>query len=387
MNESRLPWLNAQVVLDDGSVWKGFSPSPPGVYPVSEFVFNTANAGYEEVMTDPSYGGQVVVFTTPHLGTTGWTHLEGESAQIAAAGVICRDLVTHHDNHLAKERLCDVLVRQQVPVVTHVDTRALTLKIREHGSMQGCIVVHAAESPCHPDVGSMGLPDLQEPLALRPCAAVPDGSIFFAPSASNAPGAPHLKVAVIDFGVKTSILKCLTERGAEVLCLAWDTVTLEQVVAAGVDGVLFSNGAGDPRCLLQEPQRLELYRKLAEGWVSRGICFGHQALALAYGSRVIKLAFGHHAINHPVASLGRDGVPDAVSITSQNHNYAVSPEGLPPELHISHIHLNDGTIAGLRHTRVPFESVQFHPEAGPGPRDARSFFDAFFVAMKEKTSC
>jgi carbamoyl-phosphate synthase small subunit len=149
-----------------------------------------------------------------------------------------------------------------------------------------------------------------------------------------------------------------------------------------LDGVLFSNGAGDPRCLIERPHLLAVYRKIAETLPTMGICFGHQALALAFGARIDKLTFGHHAVNHPVARVDKDGSVKSVAITSQNHNYAVSRGGLPATLVVSHLHLNDGTIAGLRHRDGLFQSVQFHPEAGPGPHDAGELFDEFVESLK-----
>ena len=376
-------WTSARIILDDGSEWVGLSPSRPGAYPLSEFVFNTATAGYEEVMTDPSYGGQVVVFTTPHLGTTGWTEIECESGTVAVAGVVCRQLVTHDDNHLSRKRLIDVLVGNGIPVVSGVDTRGLTLRLRERGTMQGCIVVGCpAVADAH---HSLSLSDLNAPLHLKPSASRP--GFVGAGCSPSACATSRLRVAVIDFGVKSSILTSLEARGVEVVTFPWDTVTRDDVANAGVEGVLFSNGAGDPRCLVDQPERLELYRQLAGSYISRGICFGHQALALAYGARIDKLPFGHHAINHPVACIDAAGDVTAVAITSQNHNYAVSREGLPAELVTSHVHLNDGTVAGLRHVAGVFESVQFHPEAGPGPRDASTFFDEFIAAMKAREAC
>jgi carbamoyl-phosphate synthase small subunit len=365
------------------------------VYPVAEFVFNTATTGYEEVITDPSYGGQVVVFTTPHLGTTGWTGEECESLSVAVSGVICRHLVSHDDNYLARSRLRDVLLEARVPVVSGVDTRALTLLLRQRGTMQGRVVVGADEAGANPpsDLLAAKNHELRVPLAIMPRAAVAGEAASPAKRASLPSEVPaprtdrKLRVGVVDFGVKASILEALHTRGAETVCFGWDTVTADHVRAARVDGLVFSNGAGDPRCLLEQPNRLVLFRELAESYVSRGICFGHQALALAYGAKINKLAFGHHAINHPVATLDATGKTVAVAITSQNHNYAVDLAGLPGELEMSHLHLNDKTVAGLRHRKGYFQSVQFHPEAGPGPRDAATFFDDFFVDMRERPRC
>lgn len=365
----------AEIILEDGSVFHGISTSPPGVSAIAEFVFNTATTGYEEVLTDPSYGGQVVVFTTPHLGTTGWTAKETESSRLSVSGVVSRNLCQHFDNYLSKDSLESVLSGNHIPVVTQVDTRALVKRLRNHGTLQGVIAVGSSWVE-----GKQ--PDLQDPLVIWPRAAFEEGGSFFSKSLASS-----RRVLLVDFGVKTSIVRQLTDRGADVSVVPWDKVTVQLVRDSGAHGVLFSNGPGDPRLLLKRPDLLEIYRNIASLFPSLGICFGHQILALAHGATIEKLVFGHHALNHPVASLDSRGQVLSVAITSQNHSYAVTAKGLPEQLVVSHRHLNDGTIAGIRHRGGRFASVQFHPEAGPGPRDSSIIFDEFFARMGDERKC
>jgi carbamoyl-phosphate synthase small subunit len=370
---------SAQIILEDGSVFHGISPSPPGVSAIAEFVFNTATTGYEEVLTDPSYGGQVVVFTTPHLGTTGWTARETESPSISVSGVVSRNLSQHYDNCLGQDSLDAVLAANHIPVVTQVDTRALVMRLRNHGTLQGVIAVGSSWVE-----GKQ--PDLQDPLVIWPRAATSEGGSFFGNFPKGSQKASK-KVLVIDFGVKTSILRQLSDLGADVSIVAWDKVTVQHVRDSGAKGVVFSNGPGDPRLLLKRPDLLEIYRNIASLFPSLGICFGHQILALAHGATIEKLVFGHHALNHPVAAIDTREQVLSVAITSQNHSYAVTSKGLPEQLVVSHRHLNDGTIAGLRHRGGRFASVQYHPEAGPGPRDSSPIFDEFFARMGDQGKC
>jgi carbamoyl-phosphate synthase small subunit len=355
-----------------------------------EFVFNTALTGYEEVITDPSYGGQAIVFTTPHLGTTGWTNQETESDHLTPTAVICRTVSRVADNHAAVTSLGSALAKRGVPLISNVDTRSLTLKLREKGAMAAIIELEQETNGCagfntepsHPPSGQASF--LSDPI--WPRAAFPKGGSFFSTaSQSTGQDRQNFSVALIDFGVKRSIIEALTARGCSVTLLPWHTATLEQIQAIEAHGVLFSNGAGDPRVLKMMPERLATFQNIASIYPSFGICFGHQTLALCFGGSIDKIGFGHHAVNHPVAAVTPQGLPEKVFITSQNHNYAVQSDGLPKGFKISHRHWNDGSVAGIRHTSLPVFSVQFHPEAGPGPRESMVLFDDFIDSMRSST--
>lgn len=352
-----------------------------------EFVFNTALTGYEEVITDPSYLGQSVVFTTPHLGTTGWTNQEMESADLTPTAVICRTVSRVADNYAAVMSLGTALARSGVPLISGIDTRALTLKLREKGAMAGVIELEWCGSQNETEAGAPAHPPSAQHTFLAapiwPRAAFSEGGSFFASSkALDEKNHRPLSVTLIDFGVKQSIIEALRTRGCSVKVIPWQSATFQNIAATHPDGVLFSNGAGDPRVLLQLPDLLSEYRTVAQSYPSFGICFGHQTLAMCFGGGVDKIGFGHHAVNHPVARVSALGQPEKVFITSQNHNYAVKRNALPIGFAVSHLHWNDGSVAGIRHESLPLFSVQFHPEAGPGPRESMVLFDAFTDLMR-----
>lgn len=354
-----------------------------------EFVFNTALTGYEEVITDPSYRGQSVVFTTPHLGTTGWTNLEMESTDLTPTAVICRTVSRVADNFAAVTSLGTALARSGVPLISGIDTRSLTLKLREKGAMTGVIELEWCDTQNENEASTPAHPPSEAPRFLSapiwPQAAFSRGGSFF-----NSAKAPEegkhdaLSVALIDFGVKQSIIEALKARGCSVTVIPWQKATFQQIQSSHPDGVLFSNGAGDPRVLLQLPDLLNGFRKVATSYPSFGICFGHQTLAMCFGGGIDKIGFGHHAVNHPVARVSEQGKPEKVFITSQNHNYAVKQSALPTGFVVSHLHWNDGSVAGIRHVSLPVFSVQFHPEAGPGPRESMELFDAFTDLMRSQ---
>lgn len=367
----------ARLILEDGTVFKGFGEAGSPATTIAELVFNTALTGYEEVLTDPSYRGQFVAFTTPHLGTTGWTERECEHLKMTISGVVCRKLSTTFDNNLGLLSLPEALKREGIPWISGVDTRALTLLLRKQGTMNAVLEISDSFGP--EDWASGGVPEWLRPCDMFPTAAFPEGGYFFSSSDQE-----RLSVLLVDFGVKSSILRHLQNRGADVTVIPWQSLEHAQW-PQNLDGVVFSNGPGDPRTMLERPGCLARIRELSEKFPCFGICFGHQALALAFGARIEKLPFGHHALNHPVAEVSKNGEIQQVFITSQNHNYAVVREGMPSCLEVTHLHLGDGSIAGLRLSGRKTLSVQFHPEAGPGPRESQSLFEDFFAMMKERT--
>jgi carbamoyl-phosphate synthase small subunit len=346
------------LVLADGSVFEGEAMGAPVDVATGEVVFNTVLAGYQEVVTDPSYAGQVVAFTYPHIGNYGISAADSESARPFCRGVIVRELARRPSNWRATVDLDTWLAASGVPGITGIDTRRLTRHIRDAGAM-----------PC-----AFGTADEATLLAAARAERGTDGVDLVAgvttPRAYTVGDGP-LRVVAYDFGIKTSILRLLGEM-ATVRVVPAGTPAHE-LLADPPDGVFLSNGPGDPAAVTYA---IETIGDLLGQVPVFGICLGHQLLAAALGGQTYKLPFGHHGGNHPVKRL-RD---DAVEITSQNHNYAVAV-GSVPSADVTHVNLNDGVVEGLRCRDVPAFSVQYHPEAGPGPHDARYLFDDFRELM------
>jgi carbamoyl-phosphate synthase small subunit len=344
----------ALLVLADGTVFEGESMGAEVEVATGEVVFNTVLAGYQEVITDPSYAGQVIAFTYPHIGNYGISAADSESARPFCRGVVVRDLARRPSNWRSTVDLGTWLAAHGVPGITGVDTRRLTRHIRDTGAM-----------PC-----AFGTADEGTLRAAADAEPGTDGVDLVAGVTTARPytvGDGPLKVVAYDFGIKTSILRQLGEI-ATVTVVPADTPAHE-LLAQPVDGVFLSNGPGDPAAVTYA---IETIGALLGQVPVFGICLGHQLLAAALGGETYKLPFGHHGGNHPVKRL-RD---DAVEITSQNHNYAVAV-GSVDSADVTHLNLNDGVIEGLRCRDVPAFSVQYHPEAGPGPHDARYLFEEF----------
>ncbi|HET9691136.1 MAG TPA: glutamine-hydrolyzing carbamoyl-phosphate synthase small subunit [Acidimicrobiales bacterium] len=360
----------ALVVFADGTTFEGeaIGAPPRGGAATGEVVFNTVLSGYQEVITDPSYAGQLLCFTYPHIGNYGVTAADDESAGPHCRGVIVREISDRPSNWRASEGLDEFLVRTGTPGVTGVDTRRLTRHVRDAGALP------AAIGPVEGD-GALDEAALLEAARREPGTEGADLVAGVTTAEPYTVGSGPYRVVAYDFGVKRTMLDLLG-RIATVEVVPASTPAAE-VLDRSPDGVFLSNGPGDPAALG--------YATTAVGGLLGrvpvfGICLGHQLLAGALGGRTYKLPFGHHGGNHPVKRLGgAERTGPAVEITSQNHSYAVAPDGLAAD--ITHINLNDGVVEGLASRDVPAFSVQYHPEAGPGPHDARYLFEEFRLLM------
>jgi len=360
----------AVLVLQDGEVFEGEAIGALRAGDVAvaagECVFNTALSGYQEIVTDPSYAGQVITFTYPHIGNYGVNDDDFESRRPFCAGVVVRDLEATPSNWRSERSLDDLLVHHGVAGITGIDTRRLTRHLREHGAVPGAFgtdeaAVRRAAATARPTDGV----DLVATVTTPASYTVGDD------------GAPF-QVVAYDFGVKRTILRHLVGSGCRVTVVPASTPA-EQVLASGPDGVFLSNGPGDPSAVAGAAANVGA---LVGEVPVFGICLGHQILGLALGAGTIKLGFGHHGANHPV----RHVATGRVEITSQNHNYAVDPESLTAagrDIELTHVNLNDGVVEGFRVLDAPAFGVQHHPEAGPGPHDARYLFDEFTDLMAE----
>jgi carbamoyl-phosphate synthase small subunit len=349
----------ALLVLADGTLFEGeaIGAQPAGGVASGEVVFNTAMSGYQEIITDPSYAGQVVAFTSPHIGNYGVNGADMESSRPACRGIVVRDLARRRSSWRGTEDLGTFLERTGTPGIAGIDTRRLTRHIREAGAMP-CAFGTADEATLRQaasaEPGTEGV-DLVSQVTTDQAYAVGDGP---------------LRVVAYDFGIKATILRHLGVLATVEVVPA--STPADEVLAREPDGVFLSNGPGDPAALL--PLVASVTQVLEAGMPTFGICLGHQLLGAALGGSTYKLRFGHHGGNHPVRRL-RDG---AVEITSQNHSFAVVDV---PDSEVTHVNLNDGVVEGIRCTDRPAFGVQHHPEAGPGPHDASYLFGEFADLM------
>jgi len=367
----------AVLALEDGTVFRGVSVGAKG-NTTGEVVFNTAMTGYQEILTDPSYCRQIVTLTYPHIGNTGTTPEDLESGAVYAAGLVIRDLPLLHSNWRATESLQSFLLRCKVVAIADIDTRKLTRLLRDKGAQSGCIMTgenidqNAAVRAAKKFPGLKGM-DLAKAVSTKKIYQWNDGLIWKTAAKPPRPQS-RLHVVAYDYGMKRSILRILAEHGCRMTVVPAQTPA-DQVLAMNPDGVFFSNGPGDP-----EPLEYAVANVRAlQGKVPMfGICLGHQVFGIALGGKTYKLKFGHHGGNHPIKNLATG----KVEITAQNHNYNVDPESLPADVERTHTNLNDGTLAGLRHKTDPMFSVQYHPEASPGPHDSHYLFKDFRKMME-----
>jgi carbamoyl-phosphate synthase small subunit len=376
----------AILALADGTVFVGKSIGATGST-TGEVVFNTAITGYQEILTDPSYCQQIVTLTYPHIGNYGVNEEDVEATKVHAAGLIIRDLPLIASNFRTSQTLADYLRSQNTVAIANVDTRKLTRMLRTHGAQNGCILALEAGTQVSPAsidkalTAARGAPSMSG-LDLAKVVSVPTGydwqqgewRLGQGYSTHNEEGKYH--VVAFDYGVKKNILRMLTERGCKVTVVPAQTPATE-VKRLKPDGVFLSNGPGDPEpCDYAVASTRDL---IEQGYPTFGICLGHQIMALASGAKTFKMKFGHHGANHPVKDLdtGR------VSITSQNHGFAVDEKTLPSNLRATHISLFDGTLQGLARTDKPAFCFQGHPEASPGPHDIGYLFDRFTGLMDQ----
>jgi carbamoyl-phosphate synthase small subunit len=356
----------AILALADGSVFQGYSFGAEGDA-FGEVVFNTSMAGYQEMLTDPSYSGQIVVPTYPLIGNYGINEMDIESARIQVRGFVIREECYQPNHYLCHQTLHQYLTEYGIPGISGIDTRAVTRKLRSVGVMMGIITSDKtakqalAELKKQPDYGTI---DFVRQVTTDKPYQWQNGS------------QPHYKVVVLDCGLKYNILRLLAQRGCAVTVVPC-TTSAEEILGLKPDGVLLSPGPGDPELL---GYIVDTVKKLSGKKPMMGICLGNQLIARAFGGKNFKLKFGHRGANHPVRELSTG----RIHITAQNHGYAVDPDTIGKELEITHINLNDGTVEGLKHKKLPIFAIQYHSEASPGPLDNTYLFDQFMEMIKRK---
>jgi carbamoyl-phosphate synthase small subunit len=358
----------AILALEDGRIWRGRSWAAEGET-CGEMVFNTSMSGYQEVLTDPSYAGQIVCMTYPLIGNYGVNSEDSESSRPWVEGFVVREASRVASNWRSEELLGEYLKRWNIVAIDHIDTRALVRHIRDKGAMRAClstvdtnaeaVIEKARQSP---------------PMENRELASVVTTD---KPYEFPARGAERFHVVCYDFGVKTNSLRELSQAGCRITVVPASTPANE-VLAMKPHGIFLSNGPGDPASMMKEVE--EVRRVAQSGTPTFGICFGHQLLGRAFGGQTFKLMFGHRGGNQPVKDFS-DG---HVEITAHNHGFAVKADTLPAEVEVTHINLNDNCVEGMRHKTLPIISVQYHPEAAPGPHDAAHHFKRFIELMETK---
>lgn len=361
----------AVLLLADGTLFKGKSAGFVGTV-TGEIAFNTGMTGYQEIFTDPSYFGQVLVMATAHIGNYGVHKNEVESNSIKVSGLVIKKFSDIFSRFGAEMSLGDYLKRDKVVAISDVDTRALVRHIRKMGAMNAIISSETQDL----ELLKLKLSATPSMEGLELSSKVSADKVYTVSDVS-----PNSRIALLDYGVKTSIIRCLTERGAEVRVFPMAT-GFDEIRAYEPDGIMLSNGPGDPSAMIQQ---ITVVRQLVEsGLPIFGICLGHQILALSMGLKTEKMFNGHRGINHPVKNL----ISGKCEITSQNHGFVVSKESISTMdvAEVTHVHLNDNTVAGLRLKDYPAFSVQYHPEASAGPHDSRYLFDDFIQLVLSKKS-
>ncbi|QKH37276.1 glutamine-hydrolyzing carbamoyl-phosphate synthase small subunit [Achromobacter pestifer] len=365
----------AILALADGTIFRGVSIGASG-HTVAEVVFNTAMTGYQEILTDPSYSGQIVTLTYPHIGNTGVNAEDVEAKRVFAAGLVVRDCPARVSNFRSTQSLPEYLSEQGVVAISGIDTRKLTRILREKGAQGACIFVGTdAERAVELARGFAGMAgqDLAKVVSIKDRAEWTEGTWQLGEGFSK-PDQSKFHVVAYDFGIKTNILRLLADRGCRLTVVPAQT-SAEEVFKLNPDGVFLSNGPGDPEpCdYAIEATRAFLDKKLPVF----GICLGHQIMGLAVGGKTLKMKTGHHGANHPVQDLQSK----RVFITSQNHGFAVDAASLPATARVTHVSLFDGTLQGFELTDRPAFCFQGHPEASPGPHDILELFDKFIALM------
>ncbi len=363
MKESK----SALLVLEDGRNFRGRSWGAEGEV-CGEMVFNTSMSGYQEVLTDPSYAGQIVCMTYPLIGNYGVNHEDAESARPWVEGFVVREASRTASNWRAEETLDAYLKRWKIVAVDHVDTRALVRHIRDKGAMRACL------STVDLDERSL----IEKARAVTPMENRELASIVTCrqPYEVGAAGAERFHIICYDFGVKANSLRQLSRRGCRITVVP-ASMPAAEALALQPDGIFLSNGPGDPASMTAVVD--EIRRVIASGVPTFGICFGHQLLGRAFGGKTYKLPFGHRGGNQPV----KDQLTGSIEITAHNHGFAVAAESLPTDVEVTHINLNDNCVEGMRHKQLPIISVQYHPEAAPGPHDAAHHFQRFIELMEQ----
>ena len=365
----------ALLVLANGSFYRGWSFGAKGTV-IGEVVFNTGMTGYQEVLTDPSYCGQIVTFTYPELGNTGVNPEDEESAHPHVKGAIARNITYRPSNWRSTQSLPDYLQEHQIPGIYGIDTRALTRQIRSTGAMNGAISTEILDPKRlqslvleAPSMAGLNLVKEVTTAEIYEWSETTDHNWEFA----EKKGEHSFTVVAVDFGIKRNILRRLASYGCKVIVVP-ASASVDEILAYNPDGIFLSNGPGDPSAVTEGVGLTKELLKLEKP--TFGICMGHQILGLSLGAETFKLKFGHRGLNQPA------GLKQQVEITSQNHGFAIASESLGADVEITHLNLNDKTVAGLQHKTLPFFSVQYHPEASPGPHDADYLFEKFVDLMK-----
>src|SRR2546427_5151286 len=373
--------MEAILALEDGTLYRGSAAGAEG-QARGEVVFNTSMTGYQEVLTDPSYAGQIVTMTCAEIGNYGVSSEDVESRKPQVAGFIIRDESPVASNWRASGTLREYLIANDIVAISDIDARALTRRLRSGGVMRGVVATGSGLDPAALVERARSIPQMEGSDLVTGVTSdkafdwpQEDPDQFGIPPARRAK--QRLKIAAYDFGMKWNILRRLSAHGCDVRVYPAGTPASE-VLASSPDGVFLSNGPGDPAPLTYAIDNAKAL--VAANVPVFGICLGHQILGLAMGGSTFKLKFGHRGANHPVKKLQTG----KVEITSQNHGFAVDPASLPGEVEVTHLNLNDGTVEGLRHRTRPVFSVQYHPEASPGPHDADYLFDEFIGLIEQR---
>lgn len=370
----------ALLILEDGTVFEGESVGAPGIS-VGEVVFNTALTGYQEIITDPSYTGQLVTLTYPHIGNTGCNDEDNEASVASAAGLIVRNVPSRPSSWRHTTDLRTWLRARNIVAISEVDTRRLTRWIRLHGAQNAVVMAGTIDRNVALDAlrafGGLQGRDLAQKITTQQQYQWQDSVIDVGAAAKAPPPTARFRVVVYDFGVKHMILRMLIARGCAVHVVPAQT-PFAQVEALQPDGVVFSNGPGDPAPCTYAIEAIQ--QCIAKAIPLLGICLGHQLLALAVGAKTRKMGYGHHGANHPVQDLASK----QVWITSQNHGFAVDESSLPDYVEVTHRSLFDATNQGIALKTAPAFSFQGHPEASPGPHESSALFDRFLHAMQER---